>query len=173
MILWRPPFANSNRMKLIYLVVGCLPVLGQTSQVSSVTKAPGDKVTLDISANSQPGRAPIALRWEVVFPAQLMSMEGDTPEMGSAATDSGKSLQCNARNPYSYSCVLSGGQNLIANGLIAIFHFKILNMADAGTTTIRIERAVAITADSKVATLNDTEAVVIIRSTRSQLFKPH
>jgi hypothetical protein len=160
-------------MRLVYLVVGCLPVLGQTSQVSSVTKAPGDKVTLDISANSQPGRAPVALRWEVVFPAQLMAMEGDAPEIGSAVTDSGKSLQCTARKPYSYSCALSGGQNPIANGLIAIFHFKIRTTAKPGTTTLRIERALATTADSKVVPLNDTEAIVIIRTNSAQLVKPH
>jgi hypothetical protein len=152
-------------MKLVYLVVGCLPVLGQTSQVSSVTKAPGDNVTLEISANSQPGRAPVALKWEVIFPAQLMSMEGDVPETGSAVRDRGKSLQCTARKQYSYSCVLSGGQNPIANGLIAIFHFKIRTTAGGGTTTLRIERAMATTADSKVVPLNDTEANVIIRTT--------
>jgi hypothetical protein len=154
-------------MKLVYLVVGCLPVLGQTSQVSSVTKAPGDSVTLEISANSRPGTAPVALKWEVIFPAQLMSMEGEVPEIGSAVTDMGKSLQCTARKPYSYSCVLSGGQNPIANGMIAIFHFKIRTTAKAGTTTLRIERALATTADSKVLPLNDTEAIVIIRTTQA------
>jgi hypothetical protein len=162
-VILRRPYFLSNRMRLVYLVVVGLPVLAQTSRVSSVTKAPGDKVTLDISANSQPGRAPVALKWDVVFPAQLMALEGDAPDTGSAATDSGKSLSCTARKPYSYSCVLSGGQNPIQNGLIASFHFKIRAPAGAGTTTLRIERAVATTADSKILSLNDTEAIVIIR----------
>jgi len=152
-----------TRMKLAYLVLGCLPLLGQTPQVSSVTKAPGDKVTLDISADSQPGRAPVTLRWDVVFPAQLMALEGDATETGSAAKDSGKSLQCTARNTYSYSCTLSGGQKTIANGLIAIFHFRILTTADSRKTALRIQKAAATTVDSKVLTLNDTEAIVIIR----------
>lgn len=159
-------------MKLVYMVVVCLPVLGQTSQVSSVTKAPGDKVTLDISANSQPGRAPVELKWEVVFPVQLMAMEGDAPELGSAAKDSGKSLHCAPRNPYSYVCNLSGGQHPIATGLIATFHFRIRTTAEARTTTLRVERAVATSVDSKVVTLSDTEAIVIIRTTPAQLIKP-
>jgi hypothetical protein len=108
-------------MRLAYLIVGCLPVLGQTSTVSSVTKAPGEKVTLDIRMDSQPATVPVALKWEVVFPAQLMEMEGDAPETGSAAMESGKALQCTAQKPYSYVCILSGGQNPIASGPLAIF----------------------------------------------------
>jgi hypothetical protein len=150
-------------MRLAYLLFGCLPVLGQTSRVSSVTKAPGEQVTLKIFADSQPGRAPIALKWEVVFPAQLMDLETDAPELGSAAMDSGKSIQCSARKPYSYVCILSGGQKPIANGPVAIYHFKIRTTAEARTTTLRIENAEATTADSKKWALNDTEATVIIQ----------
>jgi hypothetical protein len=149
-------------MRLAYLVVSCLPVLGQTSPVSSVIKAPGDQVTLDISADSQRGRAPVALKWDVIFPAQLMAMDG-APDTGSAAMNSGKSLQCTARRLYTYTCILSGGQNPIANGPIAIFHFRILTTAEPRTTTLRIEKAVATTVDSSVLTLNDTEAIVIIQ----------
>ena len=35
-------------MRISYLAVACLPILGQTSAVSSVTKSPGEKVTLEI-----------------------------------------------------------------------------------------------------------------------------
>jgi hypothetical protein len=149
-------------MRLAHLVVSCLPVLGQTSLVSSVIKAPGDQVTLDISADSQRGRAPVALKWDVIFPAQLMAMDG-APDTGSAAMNSGKSLQCTARRLYAYTCTLSGGQNPIANGPIAIFHFRILTTAEPRTTTLRIEKAVATAVDSRVLTLNDTEAIVIIQ----------
>lgn len=142
---------------------GTLPALGQAPRVSTVTKAPGEKVTLTISVDSQPGKAPVALKWEVIFPVQLMEMEGDAPEIGSAAMNSGKSLQCTARNPYSYVCLLSGGQNPIADGPIAIFGFRIRTTAQAGTTALRIERAEATTVDSKALTLNNTESIVIIR----------
>jgi hypothetical protein len=150
-------------MRLAYLVVGCLPILGQTSSVSSVTKAPGDKVTLEISAKSQSAKAPIALKWEVIFPVQLMEMETGAPQAGSAATDSGKSLQCTSTKPYSSVCVLSGGQKLIGNGPVAIYHFQIRAMAKAGPTTLKIQGAQSTTADSKKWLLNNTEAIVVIR----------
>jgi hypothetical protein len=148
---------------LAYLVVGCLPVLGQTPHVSTVTKTPGDEVTLEISANSEPGRAPVALKWEVIFPAQVMEMEGSGPELGSAAKDSGKSLQCNARTPYALDCAVSGVQKPIADGLIAIYHFKIRTTAAKGITALRIEKAESTTADSTKWTLNNTEAIVIVK----------
>jgi hypothetical protein len=150
-------------MRFAHLVLGCLPVLSQTPHVSSVTKAPGEMVTLEISADSQPSRAPVALKWEVVFPAQLMEMEGGVPELGSAAMDSGKSIHCAPRKSYAYVCTLSGGQKPIGNGLIAIYHFKIVTTAAAGTTNITIEKAESTTADSKKWTLNDTEVIVIIK----------
>jgi hypothetical protein len=150
-------------MRLAYVVVGSLPLLSQTATVSSVTKAPGEKVTLEISAHSQPSRAPVALKWEVVFPAQLIEMEGDAPEVGSAAMNSGKSLECTPRKPYAYACTLSGGQKPIADGLIATYHFKIQTTAKAGTTTLKIEKAEATSVDANKWTLNDTEVIVVIR----------
>jgi hypothetical protein len=135
--------------------------LGQVFHVSSITSAPGEKVRLEISLDS--ASAPTALKWDLVFPTQLLEVEADGPEIGGAAMDSGKSLQCTARNQYSYVCILSGGQNRIANGPIAIFHFKIRTTADAGTTAVRIERAEAVTVDSKELTLNNAEGTVAIR----------
>jgi hypothetical protein len=143
------------------MILVCLRVLGQTSPVSSVTKAPGEQVTLEISANSRPGGAPVGLKWEVIFPAQLMDLEGS--EIGSAAMDSGKSLQCTSQRPYSNACILSGGQKPIANGPIAIFHFRIRTTAQPGRISLRTDRAESTTADSKALPLNDTEAIVIIR----------
>lgn len=159
--------ADSRRywkgMRLSCLMVGCVAVFGQASAVSSVTKAPGETVTLTVSADSQPAREPVALKWEVVFPAQLMEMETGAPEPGKAAVDSGKSLKCTARAPYAYVCALSGGPNPIANGPVAIYQFKIRATAGEGTTTVKIEKTESTTADSKKWTLNDTEVIVTIR----------
>jgi len=150
-------------MKLACIVIGCLPMFGQTSRMSSVTKARGENVTLDVVAESQPDRAPVGLKWEVVFPAQMMEMEGDGPEIGSAAKDSGKSVQCIARTPYRLVCSLSGGQKPIANGPMAIFHFRVRSAAPPGTASLRIEKTECTAADSRKFTLNDTEATVIIK----------
>ena len=145
-----------------YLVLISLIAFAETPAVSPVVKSPGDTVTLEIAATSQPNRAPIALHFDVVFPTQLMEPE-DKGEVGSAARTSGKSLECRLINPHSYGCVISGGGNPIADGQIAIFHFRVLTTAKPGNTALRIDRAVSTTADSKIVSLKDTEAVVIIR----------
>lgn len=136
---------------------------GQVLHVSSVTGAPGEEVRLQISLDSATERALTSLKWEFVFPAQLLELEGDGPEIGGAAKDSGKSLTCTAKKPYSYICILSGGRNLVANGPIAILHFKIRAEAGSGPTAVRIERAEAVTVDSKELTLNNAEGTVTIR----------
>ena len=149
-------------MRLAWLAFGCVPIFAQTSTTSSVSKSPGERVTLEIAAKSQLKHAPVALHWAVVFPAQLMEMDGD-PEVGSASLKSGKSLQCRVRNPHSYACVVSGNEDPIEDGQIAIFHFKIRTTAWAGTTALRIENVVTTTIDSKALSLDGTEAIVIIR----------
>ena len=102
------------------------------------------------------------MKWEVIFPAPLMDMEGDA-EIGSAVMDSGRSLKCMLQNPCSYIGILSGGRKPIAGGQIAIFHFRIRTSAEPVATALRIERAVATTPDAKEETLNNTESNVIIR----------
>ncbi len=152
-------------MRWAGLILVCLSVRGQgpsTLPTTPVVKSPGDLVTLEIAATSQPKRAPITLHFDVVFPVQLMTMEGEG-ELGSAAQSSGKSLKCHVLNPHSSGCVISGGDKAIADGQIAIFLFRVLKTAKAGTTRLRIERAVSTTVDSKIVSLNDTEALVTIR----------
>ena len=158
----KSPSAYEIALRLVCLIFAFLSLFAQTPQISAVTKSPGDKVTLDISAKSQPKRAPIALHWEVTFPAQLMQMDGD-PEAGPVAVNSGKALHCHNESPYSYACVLSGGQNPIADGQIAIFHFRILATAKTATIALKIVKAVAVSSDSKVVSLNDTQVTVVIR----------
>lgn len=137
--------------------------LGTAFHISSVTGAPGEKVRLEISLDSAAARAPTTLKWDMLFPAQLLEPEGRGPEIGSAAMHSGKSLTCTGRQPYSYACILSGGDKLVAGGAIAIFHFKIRPAAQTGTASVRIERAEAVSADSKELTLENAEGTVTIR----------
>ncbi len=133
-------------------------------RIASVTGALGEKVAIEISVDSAAARAPTSLKWDVVFPAQLLEPEVDGSEIGVAAKNSGKSLTCVSRKLYSYACVLSGGQNPVANGPIAILHFKIRPSAEPGTAAVRIEKAEAVTLDSKKLTLDDAEGTVTILS---------
>lgn len=151
-------------VRLALLAISCLAAFAETLSTSPVVKYPGDNVTLEVAATSQPNRAPVTLHFVVVFPALSMAMEDS--ELGESARSSGKSLQCHVLNPYSSGCVISGGEKPIADGQIAIFHLRILKTAKAGKTALRIERAVSTTMDSKVVSLNDTEAPVMIGDVR-------
>jgi len=149
-------------MKAFGLMLACSTAVAQTSATSPVLKSPGDTVTLEIAATSQPNKAPLTLHFDVVFPVLLMELDGEG-EAGRAALSSGKSLQCHTRNPHAYACVLSGGDHPIQDGQIAVFHFRVRNTARSGPAALRVESAVSSTVDSKIFSLNDTEAIVMIR----------
>jgi hypothetical protein len=154
---------QARHLRLAALFFGAvLLVCGQALQVSSVSGAPGEKVELVISLDSPAGSAPAALQWETIFPAQILEDGGNGPEAGRAASDSGKSLTCTRRKTYSYACILVGGQKPVANGPIAIVHFKIRSEAHAGTAVVRVEKAEGATADLKQLTLKDAEGIVTI-----------
>ena len=150
-------------MRGAWLFVGALSICGQTLHLSAAAGRPGEKVTIEISLDSPAGKAPVALQWETIFPAQLMEVEGDASETGRAARDSGKSVTCAERKAYSYMCILAGGQKLIANGPIAVLHFRIRAKAPVGTSAVRIERAEGVTVDVKRLALQDAAATVTIQ----------
>jgi hypothetical protein len=147
-------------MRFALLFTAALPLASQPLPV----KAPGDPVTLKIFATSLPDRAPVELKWEVVFPAQLMDLEG-APEAGAAAVNSGKSLKCERQKQrdYAYACVLSGGNKPIADGQMAAFHFRIRPDATPGRITLTIQRAAAMQKAGFEAPLKNTESSFIIR----------
>ena len=125
-------------------------------------KRPGDRVTLEISAKSQPGKGPAALKWEVIFPSQKLDVDGRA-EAGLAAAHAEKSLECKTRNQYSLNCTLSGGPKPIEDGTIAILHFKVRTEAEAGEAVFRIVMAEGTYLDPKPVPLHDTNAEVFIR----------
>jgi hypothetical protein len=132
--------------------------------VSSSAGSRGDSVAVEISVDTSTGTAPVALTWETVFPDDLLQVEGNGPVAGSAARESGKVLTCSSPKPYSYVCILVGGQKPIGSGLLATFHFKIRRNAHRGPATVRAQRgeAAAVDALTKLS-LADAEGTITIR----------
>jgi hypothetical protein len=153
----------SRRLRVGRLLLGALPVFGQALHVSSVSGVPGEKIAVDLSLDSPAGHAPAALKWVTVFPARLLELESKGPDVGSSAKKSGKSVTCAMREAYSYVCVLAGGPEPIANGLIATFHFKIRADAHPGTSVVKIDQVDAVTTDLKTLKLIGTEGNVAVR----------
>ena len=126
-----------------------LPLAAQSLQVLSATAAPGESVSLDIVLTAPADKAPVTVQFESSFPAQLLDMEGTGPTLGKAGLDAGKSIVCNPKRTYVFSCSVVGGDKPIANGTIAVFRFKVRGEAWTGTSAVRIEKADALTADAR------------------------
>ena len=147
---------------IVLSFLAAFPAMGQFLKVSSGTGAPGELISIEISLDAPAAELPAALKWETIFPAQLLSTEGE-PEIGGRPKKSGKSLTCKAREAYSYVCILAGGQNPIENGPIAIFHFRIHSDASPATSAVRAERVEAITKDLKILKLRTTAGRLELR----------
>jgi len=135
----------------------------QDLKVSPVQASPGDEVRVEISIESPAGKAPSTLKWETVFPAQLMDLVGDAPELGKAAKDSDKAIACAKPKPYSFTCILYGGLKRLDNGVIATIHFKVHKDARLGETKVTVQKAEGVAGDLKQFSLKDAEGSVDIR----------
>jgi hypothetical protein len=135
----------------------------QTLTIRPVQTSPGSEFQVEISIASPAGKAPAILKWDTIFPAQLLDVVGGGPEVGKAGKDSGKVIACAMQKPYSYTCVLFGGQKLIADGVIATIRFKVHADAQPGKTAIRVQKIDAATVDAKSFTMPDAEAPLEIR----------
>jgi hypothetical protein len=149
------------RASLAFALAG-LPLVGQALHVSSVSGSPGDKIAIEISLVSSVGEGPDTLKWETIFPAQLLEVVGG-PEAAGAAKESGKSLTCTQRESYLYVCILAGGQKPIANGPIARFPFRIRADAHPGTANVRTSKVEAVTKDLKTLKLSGSDGQLHIR----------
>ena len=112
---------------------------------------------------SPAGKAPSILKWDTIFPAQLLDVVGNGPEAGKAGKDSGKSIACAMQKPYSYTCVLFGGEKPIQDGVIATIRFKVHADVPPGKITIRVQKAEAASSDFKRFNPDDAEGSVEIR----------
>ena len=117
----------------------------QVLSVSAASGAPGDTISIEVSLNCPLRQAPAALKWNLIFPAQLFEIESG-PVIGAAVKASGKSLSCTSAREYSYSCIVFGGRQRIQSGSMAVFHFKIKAGSREGSFSLPIEGVDAVTA---------------------------
>lgn len=144
---------EAGRLRIICLALAALPLFGQTLRVSSSSGKPGDKIAVEIFLDSPATQTPSTLKWEIVFPARLLEMEG-APEVGTAAKDAGKSLTCTQHESYAQVCILAGGHKAITNGPIASFSFRIRSDAHSGSANVSVGKVEAITPDFKTLNLS-------------------
>jgi len=98
-----------------FWILGTQLVVGQSLHVLSASGKPGESIAIEISLNSIAEESPTTLKWDTIFPAQLLAIES-SPEVGKAGRESGKSITCAQREQYSYACILAGGQKTGSEG---------------------------------------------------------
>ena len=94
---------------------------GQTTlALSSESAASNGAVSLGLSLSSSKGNAVSALQWTLTYPVD--SVVSIAAAAGTAASNSGKNLDC-AANSGTLTCVVSGrNQNVIPNGTVAVIN---------------------------------------------------
>lgn len=131
-------------------------------RVSPAIAAPGDQVTLGVSLQSQPGKEPVDLAWDLVVPTEVLELIGDGPETSHALKDSGRLVKCSVQKSYLYTCKLVGDPEPIRSGPIATFDFKTRNSVPFRAATLRLENVEAAATGGRHVTLNDAEKTVAI-----------
>ena len=121
---------------------------------------------VEIALDAPASQAPVALQWEIDFPAGQLTVAGKGPMAGKAANDSGKSLTCidrwkKAPQIYSYTCILAGGQKPIANGPVAVIEFKEVAKVSRRKADVRVENIRSVTADLKKMVLKDVTVKIM------------
>jgi Flp pilus assembly protein TadD len=162
-----PPSANHG-YRLGVAAVLCaflvtIPLSAQTLRITPASGAPGQSVAVELSWDAPPESTTSAVQWEALFPAQLLEEDASGTVVGRAAEESGKTLTCAPRTVYAYSCLLAGGKMAVANGPIAVFHFRIRNDAHPGQTTFRVEKAQAVSRELNKIILPDVQAAITVQ----------
>jgi hypothetical protein len=148
----------------------CSGVLwSQSFHVPATTINKNGAAEFSILLNSPEGKAPVALQWEFRVPTALVMTAADVT-VGQAAESRGKSVVCAAggkgpvpKDGVRYTCILAGGINRIANGPVAVVHYRVESSAQRGRTQVAIESAKGVSLDLKSTAIADTTALITIR----------
>jgi hypothetical protein len=113
------------------------------------------------------GKAPLALQWEISYPATQLGLGDNDIALGAAAKGVGKALTCKGwpqdAGTYIYRCVLVGGAERVPVGPVAVLSFHVRANARPGTATVRLSNALGVSADTQPIQMDSTQADVLIR----------
>jgi hypothetical protein len=130
--------------------------------------SPGGTGSVSIELKSPAGRAPVALQWELQFPARQVQIEDTGWSAGPDAQTAGKQLVCIRqlrREPesYSYRCVLAGGQNALKDGVMAVVKFRIAQSASPGNAVLSLADVLGTSAKPEKIPVKSSDTVLTIR----------
>jgi len=104
-------------------------------------------VRIEIALRSPRGKEPAALQWNLAIPTQRLTFPDAIAAAGPAARSAGKLVNCAARAADLAICVVSGGQERIPNGVVAVLRLAVAPHTPRGTAQIRIDGGIAVFPD--------------------------
>ena len=129
----------------------------------------GASGTLLLTLQSPPGKAPLALQWEITFP-QNVAVDLEDMVAGSAAQSAEKFLTCRAFEKTKdtaqgsvYGCILAGGEKPIPNGPVAIVRYRIPAEIRQISGKVRVGKALGVTADLKKIEIEGVQAAIVVK----------
>jgi hypothetical protein len=126
-------------------------------------KTPG---VFSVTIDSPPGKAPVALQWELSVPPVIAISAADIT-IGKAAESARKSLSCATKPAIQrrtrYACILAGGQDPIRNGPIAVIQYRVQWDARGAPIRVAIENVLGISSDLKRIPIPNADGIIDIR----------
>ena len=124
---------------------------------------------MEISVETPAAQRPATLAFEVVYPAEAVTLLKDGPAIAPAAARAGKSLGCTGRwvdapRTYAYRCILTGGLEPLPNGPAAILEMQARPTATPGSWPVRVQQIEGATAAVKKVRMPDAEGRLTIRA---------
>ena len=143
-------------------------LFAQSLKLSAPTAPPGEWVAIEIALTSPPGKAILALQWELEIPARQLDLETERAMRAVIAVqDAGKSVTCavpkETPDARTLRCILAGGQKPIPDGKVTSLSLKILENAQPGPIPVHLQNAVAVSRDLERVPFDPAETTVTVR----------
>jgi hypothetical protein len=140
----------------------------QTLRVSPQTARAGEWLMVEIAFQPVTNPPLTALQWEMDIPVRALNLDGaPLARAPLVVTDAGKSVNCavsqRSAERLLLPCILAGGQKPVPAGMIVLLSVKIGPSARAGTSRIRLQNAVGVTADLKQVPIEAAEGELTVR----------
>ena len=142
--------------------------IAQSLRLSLGAGPPGGTAEIEIILHSPRGKEPAAVQWEASIPAGQLNFADTIASAGGAARAAGKSVNCAAKGESDDSrtalCILSGGEQPIQDGVIAVLRLAIHTRTHRGSYRVRIDHGLAVSKDLRQTVLNPVETLVVVRA---------
>ncbi|MEO8371457.1 MAG: hypothetical protein ABI806_19880 [Candidatus Solibacter sp.] len=144
----------------------CVPAFGQTLEIPPVTVDRGSANIFRIILKPRAEKPLTALQWDLVY-RDCFRIEPPGVVPGGASEAAGKSLTC-VRKPQDgansrLACILAGGDQTFAAGVIAIVRFEAIQNSPKGDSPVDLENVVGVSPALEPVPMKGAQTSITIR----------